>query len=80
MAQSTTTEDLRGLIKSCGVTQTWLAKASGMSRTAVRNILSGESDSLVGSLQALADALRVPWERVAAAFRESRRTASCRGR
>lgn len=49
-----------------------LAREIGVSRQSVYSLLNGLTDARVGTLESVARVLDVPWERVVAAFRQTR--------
>jgi Zn-dependent peptidase ImmA (M78 family)/DNA-binding XRE family transcriptional regulator len=69
MAEKTIALNLRRLRQAKDITQERLAKKSGLSRAAYRNIETGKSEPRVSSLQAIAAALEVPIEQLVAPVR-----------
>ena len=72
MAENTIALNLRRLRQAKDITQERLAKKSGLSRAAYRNIETGKSEPRVSSLQAIAAALEVPIEQLVAPVRALR--------
>lgn len=66
-------ETLTELLGALRVSVASLAHKAQLSRQTVYAVIQGRVDVKMSTLDAIADALRIPWERVALAFRESRR-------
>lgn len=65
-------EDMEALLAQENMTTRDLAAGSKLSRQSIYNVIRGVSDARMGTLDSIARALDVPWERVAAAFRVTR--------
>jgi len=65
-------EDMRGLLDTLGKTISDVSRKAKVTRATVHGIVTGRQDARMGTLEAITNALGVPWERVVAAFRVTR--------